>query len=142
MEIFSENRSSSQFTSWLRLIGFFVLGTLAFCEPSGKNPDEPTRVRPYLKLRLYIANPTFEATAAIAQVHSLLQKHGTSYCLEVLDVNDFRDQALEDGVPFSPILMRIEPLPVIRLGMPAANVAELEAALRPAPPQLFISDVA
>lgn len=99
-------------------------------------------MRPYIKLRLYIGNPTFEATAAIAQVHSLLQKHGTSYSLEVLDVNDFREQALEDAVPFAPMLLRIEPLPVLRIGMPAANVADLEAALKPAPPQLFISEVA
>jgi hypothetical protein len=99
-------------------------------------------VRPYIKLRLYIGTSTFEATAAIAQVHSLLQRHGTSYSLEVLDVNDFRDQALEDAAPFTPILLRIEPLPVLRLAMPTANVAELEAALKPAPPQLFISEVA
>jgi hypothetical protein len=99
-------------------------------------------VRSYIKLRLYIANPTFEATAAIAQVHALLQKLGASYVLEVLDVHDHHALAIEDAVPFTPILLRLEPLPVIRIGMPAANVAELEAALRQVPLEIVRSAVA
>ena len=99
-------------------------------------------MRPFLKLRLYVASPTFEATAAIAQVHSLLQKVGASYVLEVLDVNEHRAQALEDAVPFTPLLLRIEPLPVVRVGMPASNLAELEASLVQAPIALLESAVA
>jgi hypothetical protein len=99
-------------------------------------------VRPYLKLRLYVANPTFEATAAIAQVHSLLQKLGASYSLEVLDVNDHHAQALEDNIPFTPILLRLEPLPIVRVGMPAANIGDLEAALRQVQIEIFESAVA
>lgn len=99
-------------------------------------------MRSFIKLRLYVANPTFEATAAIAQVHSLLQKAGASYILEVLDVHDHHAQALEDEVPFTPILLRLEPLPVIRISVPAANVSELEAALKPAPPEIFRAAVA
>jgi hypothetical protein len=101
-----------------------------------------TCVRSFIKLRLYVANPTFEATAAIAQVHSLLQKLGSSYILEVLDVNDHRALALEDAVPFTPILLRLEPLPVIRISMPASNISELEAALKPAPFEIVRSAVA
>jgi hypothetical protein len=78
---------------------------------------------------LYVANPTFEATAAIAQVHSLLQKLGASYSLEVLDVNEHREKAIEDEVPFTPMLLRVDPRPVMRIAMPAANLTELEAAL-------------
>jgi hypothetical protein len=98
-------------------------------------------VRPFLKLRLYLASSTFESTAAIAQVHSLLQKHGSSYILEVLDVNDHRALALEDAVPFTPILLRLEPLPIVRVGMPAASVAELEVMLQ-APIELLAAAVA
>lgn len=83
-----------------------------------------------LKLRLYVGETTFESTAAIAQVHALLQRLGSNYSLEVLDVEMYRAQALEDAVPFTPILMRLEPLPVIRVGVPAANPDELERALR------------
>ena len=90
-----------------------------------------------LKLRLYVANPTFEATAAIAQVHSLLQKLGASYSLEVLDVHEFRDLAMKDEIPFTPLLLRLEPAPVVRIGMPASNLSELEAALEPPPIDLF-----
>ena len=90
-----------------------------------------------IKLRLYVSSPTFEATAAIAQVHSLLQQIGASYSLEVLDVSGHREQALEDGVPFTPMLLRMEPSPVIRIGVPAANVAELESALQVAAHELF-----
>ena len=101
-----------------------------------------TCVRSFIKLRLYVANPTFEATAAIAQVHSLLQKLGSSYILEVLDVNDHRALALEDAVPFTPILLRLEPLPVTRIGMPASNLSELEAALQQVPFEIVRSEVA
>ena len=101
-----------------------------------------TCVRSYIKLRLYVANPTFEATAAIAQVHSLLQKLGASYVLEVLDVHDHHALALEDAVPFTPILLRLEPLPVLRISVPAANVSELEAALRQVPIEILRSEVA
>ena len=106
------------------------------------NPANHTCVRSFIKLRLYVANPTFESTAAVAQVHSLLQKLGASYILEVLDVHDHHALALEDAVPFTPILLRMEPLPVIRIGMPAANLPELEAALKQAPPEIFRADVA
>lgn len=97
---------------------------------------------PVLKLRLYVANPTFEATAAIAQVHSLLQKVGASYSLEVLDVQEFRDLAIKDEIPFTPLLIRIEPAPVLRIGMPAANLSELEAALRPEPIEVMATAAA
>ena len=92
-------------------------------------------VRPLLKLRLYVANPTFESTAAIAQVHSLLQKLGASYSLEVLEVQEHREQALEDGVPLTPLLLRLAPLPIQRIAVPAANVDELESALRHIAPE-------
>ena len=96
-------------------------------------------MRPFLKLRLYVASPTFEANAAVAQVHSLLQKVGANYILEVLDVNEHRALALEDAVPFTPILLRIEPLPVTRIGMPAGSVAELESLLQAVPITLLES---
>lgn len=99
-------------------------------------------MRPFLKLRLYVASATFETTAAMAQVHSLLQKIGASYVLEVLDVNEHRAQALEDGVPFTPVLLRLEPLPVVRVGMPAVNLAELEAVLQELPIVIVESEVA
>ena len=95
-----------------------------------------------LKLRLYVSSPTFEATATIAQVHSLLQKTAASYSLEVLDVHDFREQAIEDAIPFTPILIRLEPLPLLRIAMPAANLAELESLLRQPPIALLESAVA
>jgi hypothetical protein len=86
-----------------------------------------------IKLRLYVASRTFEATAAIAQVHSYLQKHGPSFVLEVLDVNEYRDLALEDEVPFTPLLVRVEPGPILRISMPASNLQELEIALSQQP---------
>lgn len=95
-----------------------------------------------LKLRLYVANPTFEAAAAIAQVHSLLQKLGASYSLEVLDVHEFRELAMEDEIPFTPVLLRMEPTPVVRIGMPASNLSELEVALQPPPIDLFATAAA
>jgi hypothetical protein len=82
-----------------------------------------------LKLRLYIAEHTFEAVAAIGQVQSFLQKHGSTYSLEVLDVHQNRELSLQDEVPFTPMLLRLSPGPVLRIGMPSSNLAELETAL-------------
>ena len=85
--------------------------------------------RTSLKLRLYISDHTFEAVAAVAQVHSFLQKHGTSYSLEILDVHENAELVRQDEVPFTPMLLRLDPAPVLRIGMPAKNLTELETAL-------------
>jgi hypothetical protein len=68
-------------------------------------------------------------TAAVAQVHSFLQKHGSSYTLEILDVRENIELARQDEVPFTPMLMRLNPGPILRIGMPAKHLAELETAL-------------
>jgi len=99
-------------------------------------------LNPLLKLRLYVSSRTFESTAAIAQVHSLLLKHGMNYALEVLDVNYHRQQAIEDEVPFMPMLIRLEPLPVVRVAMPMANLNDLQAALSPEPISLVATEAA
>jgi len=62
-------------------------------------------------------------------VHSFLQKHGSSYSLEILNVQENLDLVRQDEVPFTPMLLRLEPLPILRIGMPAKNLTELETAL-------------
>ena len=90
---------------------------------------EPPPSRTSLKLRLYISDHTFETVAAIGQVHSFLQKHGSSYSLEILNAQENIELVRQDEVPFTPMLLRLEPLPVLRIGMPAKHLAELETAL-------------
>ena len=86
-------------------------------------------VRTALKLRLYIAEQTFESVAALAQVQSFLQKHGSTYSLEVLDVQTNRELSLQDEIPLTPMLLRLQPAPLLRIALPASNIGELETAL-------------
>ena len=85
--------------------------------------------RTALKLRLYVLEHTFEAKAAVAQVQSFLQKHGTTYSLEILDVHENRELAIVDEIPFTPMLLRLSPAPLLRISMPAQNLTQLETAL-------------
>jgi hypothetical protein len=94
-----------------------------------RSEAENPPARASLKLRLYLSDHTFETVAAVAQVHSFLQKHGSTYALEILDVHENQDLVRQDEVPFTPMLLRLEPAPVLRIGMPAKNLSELETAL-------------
>lgn len=92
-------------------------------------PGQHPNVCAALKLRLYIAQHTFESTAALAQVQSFLQKYGSTYSLEVLDVQLNRELSLQDQIPLTPMLLRLEPGPILRIALPAQHLVELETAL-------------
>ena len=74
-----------------------------------RSEAENPPARASLKLRLYLSDHTFETVAAVAQVHSFLQKHGSTYALEILDVHENQDLVRQDEVPFTPMLLRLEP---------------------------------
>jgi hypothetical protein len=82
-----------------------------------RTPDSISTIH----LRLYIRQRTFETKAAIRQVHSLLESLGGSYELQVLDVDEYRNLAMEDQVPFTPMLVRLNPAPILWISMPQQN---------------------
>ena len=82
-----------------------------------------------LRLRLYIRQRTSEAKTALSQVHAFLESTELSYEFQLLDANDNRELALEDQVPFTPLLIRLSPAPVLWITMPQPNVHELKAEI-------------
>jgi hypothetical protein len=82
-----------------------------------------------LHLRLYTGQRNFEYKASLRQLHGVLENFEASYELEVLDGKEFRDLAMEDEAPFIPLLVRISPLPMVRLSMPQATKDDLQRAL-------------
>lgn len=80
-------------------------------------------------LRLYTGQKTFESRAAVSQVQSLIGSLPGSFEIEVLDTAEYRDQAADDQVMFTPLLVRISPEPVVRVSMPQANSAALREAV-------------
>lgn len=84
-----------------------------------------------LHLRLYTGQRNFEYKASLRQLHGVLENFSSSYELEVLDGKEFRDLAMEDEAPFMPLLVRIRPLPIVRLSMPQPTKNDLQRALFP-----------
>ena len=82
-----------------------------------------------LHLRLYTGQRNFEYKASLSQLHGLLENVEASYELEVLDGEEFRDLAMEDQAPFTPLLVRVSPLPVVRVSMPQATKDDLKRAI-------------
>ena len=78
-----------------------------------------------LCLRLYIRQRTPEAKAALSQLHALLESTDVTYELQVLDVSNNRELALEDQVPFTPLLVRRSPSPIRWITVPQQNSDEL-----------------
>lgn len=82
-----------------------------------------------LHLRLYTGTQPFDRKASLGQLHDVLSAVPGSYNLEVLDGQQFRDLAAQDQVVLTPTLVRISPLPVVRLTMPQGSSAALRTAL-------------
>ena len=84
-----------------------------------------------LHLRLYTGTRNFEYKASLQQLHGMLETVESSYELEVLDGTEFRDLAMQDEALFTPVLVRVSPLPVVRLLMPQPNSHFLKRAILP-----------
>ena len=84
---------------------------------------------PKLHLRLYIGNHGFERSASLGQINRMLESVPCNYELEVLDGHQHREQALEDEADILPMLVRVSPLPVVRLPMPQASREDIRRAL-------------
>ena len=85
---------------------------------------------PKLHLRLYTGQQAFDRKAALRQVQDLLNIEPGNYELQVLDGQEFRDLARQDEVVMTPMLVRVSPLPVIRVFMPQPSCDVLRKALK------------
>lgn len=84
---------------------------------------------PKLHFRLYTGRQLFERKAALRQVRDILEVEAGNYELQVLDGQEFRDLARQDQVVMTPMLVRVSPLPVIRVFMPQPSSDELRRVL-------------
>lgn len=82
-----------------------------------------------LHLRLYTGHQAFDRKAALRQVRDLLDIETGNYELQVLDGQEFRDLARQDEVVMTPMLVRVSPLPVVRVFMPQPSSDALREAL-------------
>jgi circadian clock protein KaiB len=69
-----------------------------------------------LVLRLYVAGHAPNSLRAIANAKAICDEHFASgHELEIVDVLDHPQQALADGIVVTPTLLRLLPLPVLRV---------------------------
>ena len=69
-----------------------------------------------LVLRLYVAGRAANSLRAIANAKAICDEHFASgHELEIVDVLDHPQQALADGIVVTPTLLRLLPLPVVRV---------------------------
>ena len=69
-----------------------------------------------LLLRLYVAGRAPNSLRAIANVTAICREHfASSHELEVVDLLEHPQRALEDGILVTPTLLKLVPLPVQRV---------------------------
>ena len=67
-------------------------------------------------MRLYVAGSAPNSLRAIANAKAICDEHFASgHELEIVDVLDHPQQALADGIVVTPTLLRLLPLPVLRV---------------------------
>ncbi len=83
---------------------------------------------PSLSLRLFVAGRAPNSTAAVANLEALLPAdQSVEVELEVVDVLREPARALADGVVVSPTLVRVSPLPAVRI---VGNLSDRDAVRR------------
>lgn len=72
--------------------------------------------RPSFKFRLYIAGNAQNSVLAFANLSALCQAHlAARHTIEIVDVFREPERALQDGVRMTPTLVKLSPLPVVRI---------------------------
>jgi circadian clock protein KaiB len=69
-----------------------------------------------LVLRLYVAGRAPNSLRAIANVRALCDEHfASAHELEIVDLLEHPQRALDDGIIVTPTLLKLSPLPVQRV---------------------------
>jgi len=83
-----------------------------------------------LVLRLYVAGRAPNSLRAIANANAICDEHFASgHELEIVDVLDHPQQALADGIVVTPTLLRVLPLPVLRVVGNLSDTSQVLLAL-------------
>jgi len=97
-----------------------------------------TRVRPKRRpldpavgtmvvLRLYIADSAPNSTRAIANLAAICKEHlGNNFELEIIDVLEYPQRALADGILVTPSLTKISPSPLAKI---VGNLSDTSSVL-------------
>jgi len=89
--------------------------------------DRPAPAR--LALRLYVAGDLPHSAEAIANLRQLCAPDAPGVELEIVDVLASPARALADGIVATPTLIRLSPLPAVRILGTLADTARVRAAL-------------
>jgi circadian clock protein KaiB len=92
-----------------------------------RNGSDPAATTVFV-LRLYIANNAPNSMQAIANLEAICQEHlKDAFKLEVVDVLEYPQRALADGVLVTPSLAKVSPAPVTRV---IGNLSDKASVLR------------
>lgn len=83
-------------------------------KPGADNMSKPPTRDGAVRLRLYVSGNAPNSLRAIANSRAICSG-SSSYELEVVDMLDDPQGAVEDGIIVSPTLLRLSPLPVVRV---------------------------
>lgn len=82
--------------------------------PKSRPPDSP--VTTMVVLRLYIADSAPNSTRAIANLAAICKEYfGNNFELEIIDVLEYPQRALADGILVTPSLTKISPSPLAKI---------------------------
>ena len=83
-------------------------------EPKRRPPDRA--VTTMVVLRLYIADSAPNSTRAIANLAAICKEHfGNNFELEIIDVLEYPQRALADGILVTPSLTKLSPSPLAKI---------------------------
>ena len=86
--------------------------------------------RATIQLRLYVAGNAPNSVHAVTNAKALCNEHhANGYVLEIVDLMTHPLRALTDGIVVTPTLLRLSPLPVLRIIGTLSDTDELLAAL-------------
>lgn len=92
-------------------------------------PREPAGSRQTLRLRLYIAGQTPNSVRALASLDAIYRQCRSQIDLEVVDVLLEPLRALDDRILVTPTLIKLAPLPEVRIAGDLSRQAEVILAL-------------
>ncbi len=94
-----------------------------------RNPTQPAATT-VVVLRLYIADSAPNSTRAIANLAAICKQHfGDRFELEIIDVLEYPQRALADGILVTPSLTKISPSPSAKIVGNLSDTASVLLAL-------------
>jgi circadian clock protein KaiB len=107
-----------------------VAGSRAVARKNSGKGAGPPQVTTVVVMRLYIAGSAPNSVKAIANLQAICeQRLKNSYRLELIDVFEYPQRALDDGVLVTPTLTKVSPGPAARVIGNLSDTGSVLAAL-------------